>query len=365
MTKVWDPGRQRDISSHLTDLAQGRVKYGISHLTYLDTFGFDIIREGNPVLCNQPGMFSLIGNRFGDAFISWVSMYSKAHLSSFMYLWCPKTKKTTYVYDPFFGLVISRNETVIDQNMLELRNRGREMFFYWKRAGSNGQMRICHILQYLASQSTLPYPIQQQRQNSLIRPHVYTLSLLIRLSSNLKDKVLFEGGSIVTNKADQTKWIGLRNWLRMAKIWGFTGMPSYPPIYWADPATTPIPRFYNPDDIQTPVQQQPDNPPAQPLTPIPSDPISNHSSNFFSNLPDLSNIDVVDFAEIYPSSTGALTIREGNPPKKRAKTMVEGKGKGKAVMVNEDTSSKSDSDENWVPSDILKGECAEGKKNKK
>ncbi|XP_009785940.1 uncharacterized protein [Nicotiana sylvestris] len=35
MTKVWDPGRQRDISSHSTDLAKGRVKYGIYHLTYL------------------------------------------------------------------------------------------------------------------------------------------------------------------------------------------------------------------------------------------------------------------------------------------------------------------------------------------
>lgn len=121
--------------------------------------------------------------------------------------------------------------------------------------------------------------------------------------------------------------------------------------------------MYIPDDIRTPAQQQLDNPPPQPLTPIPSDPISNHSSNIFSNLPDLSNISVVDFAEIYPSSIGALTIREGNPPKKKAKTIVEGKGKGKAVMMDEDTISESDSDENWVPSDILKGyrEGAEGK----
>ncbi|KAL3372232.1 hypothetical protein AABB24_008663 [Solanum stoloniferum] len=108
-----------------------------------------------------------ICERFGDAFISWVPMYSEAKLAFVIYLWCPKTKGTTYVYDAFFKPVILRHEPEIDKNLLELRTRAGDMFFlYWQKAASYGQTRVFDILQYIASQSNPPPPTQPQRQSS-------------------------------------------------------------------------------------------------------------------------------------------------------------------------------------------------------
>ncbi|CAN4122971.1 unnamed protein product [Withania somnifera] len=105
--------------------------------------------------------------RFGDAFISWVPMYSEAKLAFVIYLWCPKTKGTTYVYDAFFRPVILRHEPEIDKNLLELRTRAGDMLFlYWQKAASYGQTRVFDILQYIASQSNPPFPTQPQRQSS-------------------------------------------------------------------------------------------------------------------------------------------------------------------------------------------------------
>ncbi|WMV27727.1 hypothetical protein MTR67_021112 [Solanum verrucosum] len=102
-----------------------------------------------------------ICERFGDAFISWVPMYSEAKLAFVIYLWCPKTKGTTYVYDAFFKPVILRHEPEIDKNLLELRTRAGDMFFlYWQKAASYGQTRVFDILQYIASQSNPPPPTQ-------------------------------------------------------------------------------------------------------------------------------------------------------------------------------------------------------------
>ncbi|XP_009772284.1 putative HVA22-like protein g [Nicotiana tabacum] len=104
--------------------------------------------------------------RFGDAFVSWVPMYSEAKLAFFIYLWCPKTKGTTYVYDSFFRPVVLRHETDIDRSLLELRTRAGDMaLLYWQNAASYVQTRIFDILQYIASQST-PRATQPQRQSS-------------------------------------------------------------------------------------------------------------------------------------------------------------------------------------------------------
>ncbi|KAL3514758.1 hypothetical protein ACH5RR_027475 [Cinchona calisaya] len=103
--------------------------------------------------------------RLGDAFISWVPMYSEAKLAFFIYLWCPKTKGTTYVYDSFFRPIVSEHETDIDRNLLELRIRAGDMVvLYCQKAISYGQTRIFDILQYIASQSTPPQPAQRQTQ---------------------------------------------------------------------------------------------------------------------------------------------------------------------------------------------------------
>lgn len=103
--------------------------------------------------------------RVGDAFISWVPMYSEAKLAFFIYLWYPKTKGTTYVYDSFFRPIVSEHETEIDRNLLELRTRAGDMaVLYWQKAVSYGQTRIFDILQYIASQSAQPRPAQMQTQ---------------------------------------------------------------------------------------------------------------------------------------------------------------------------------------------------------
>ncbi|XP_035538566.1 putative HVA22-like protein g isoform X2 [Juglans regia] len=93
--------------------------------------------------------------RIGDAFISWVPMYSEAKLAFFIYLWYPKTKGTTYVYDSFFRPYVAKHETEIDRNLLELRTRAGDIaILYWQRAASYGQTRMYDILQYVAAQST-------------------------------------------------------------------------------------------------------------------------------------------------------------------------------------------------------------------
>lgn len=47
---------------------EGKVKYGIPHLTCLGTFGVDVSLEGNLILCrqvDQPGMIGRVGNILG------------------------------------------------------------------------------------------------------------------------------------------------------------------------------------------------------------------------------------------------------------------------------------------------------------
>ncbi|KAI4339927.1 hypothetical protein MLD38_024812 [Melastoma candidum] len=101
--------------------------------------------------------------RFGDAFISWVPMYSEAKLAFFIYLWYPKTRGTTYVYDSFFRPYLSKHETDIDRNLLELRTWvGDFAILYWQRAASYGQTRVFDVLQYIAAQSA-PRPAQPQQ----------------------------------------------------------------------------------------------------------------------------------------------------------------------------------------------------------
>ncbi|KAJ7966858.1 HVA22-like protein [Quillaja saponaria] len=106
-----------------------------------------------------------VSERIGDAFISWLPMYSEAKLAFFIYLWYPKTKGTTYVYDSFFRPYVAKHETEIDRNLLELRTRaGDIVVLYWQKAASYGQTRIYDILQYVAAQSTTrPRPVQPQQ----------------------------------------------------------------------------------------------------------------------------------------------------------------------------------------------------------
>ncbi|XP_054817923.1 putative HVA22-like protein g [Prosopis cineraria] len=108
--------------------------------------------------------------RIGDAFISWIPMYSEAKLAFVIYLWYPKTMGTTYVYDSFFRPYVAKHETEIDRSLLELRTRAGDIaVLYWQRAASYGQTRIYDILQYVAAQSTPSPRPAQQRQGARVR----------------------------------------------------------------------------------------------------------------------------------------------------------------------------------------------------
>ncbi|CAN1314895.1 HVA22-like protein i [Linum perenne] len=107
-----------------------------------------------------------VSERIGDAFVSWVPMYSEAKLAFFIYLWYPKTKGSTYVYESFFRPYIAKHENEIDRNLLELRTRAGDMaIIYWQRAASYAQTRVFDILQFVAAQST-PSPRATQVLNS-------------------------------------------------------------------------------------------------------------------------------------------------------------------------------------------------------
>lgn len=112
--------------------------------------------------------------RVGDAFVSWVPMYSEAKLAFFLYLWYPKTKGTTYVYDCFFKPFISNHEAEIDRNLVELRVRAEDLAVsYSQTAVKYIQTRTFDILQYVASQSTPHRASQPQQQAAkVIQPPV-------------------------------------------------------------------------------------------------------------------------------------------------------------------------------------------------
>ncbi|XP_042063434.1 putative HVA22-like protein g isoform X2 [Salvia splendens] len=100
--------------------------------------------------------------RIGDIFIGWVPMYGEAKLAFFIYLWFPKTKGTAYVYDSFFRPYVAKHETEIDRNLVELKLKAGDMAVsYWQKVATYGQTRIFDILQYIASQSPPPRPVQR------------------------------------------------------------------------------------------------------------------------------------------------------------------------------------------------------------
>ncbi|XP_078178159.1 putative HVA22-like protein g [Carex rostrata] len=92
--------------------------------------------------------------RVADNFVSWLPMYSEAKLALIVYLWYPKTKGTTYVYDTFFRPYLSRHETQIDRHLLELHTRVSDVAsLFFHRLANYGQSRVYEVLEYVASQS--------------------------------------------------------------------------------------------------------------------------------------------------------------------------------------------------------------------
>ncbi|RAL40430.1 unnamed protein product [Cuscuta campestris] len=112
--------------------------------------------------------------RIADSFISWVPMYSEAKLAFYIYLWFPKTKGTTYVYESFFKPLVQEHREEIDRNLEELKARaGDTIFSYWRKAAGYGKTRFLDILAYVAAQSTASPPSappRRQGSNKVTRP---------------------------------------------------------------------------------------------------------------------------------------------------------------------------------------------------
>ncbi|KAL1534780.1 putative HVA22-like protein g [Salvia divinorum] len=110
--------------------------------------------------------------RIGDTFIGWVPMYGEAKLAFFIYLWYPKTKGTTYVYDSFFRPYVAKHETEIDRSLLELKTRAGDLaFMYWQKSASYAQTRVFDILQFVTAQSTPKQSAQpSQKESKVLKP---------------------------------------------------------------------------------------------------------------------------------------------------------------------------------------------------
>ncbi|XP_023644144.1 putative HVA22-like protein g isoform X2 [Capsella rubella] len=105
--------------------------------------------------------------RVCDALVSWLPMYSEAKLAFFIYLWFPKTKGTTYVYDSFFRPYISKHENEIDRSLVEVRTRAGDIaMIYLQKAISHGQTRFFEILHYITEHSTPKSHSQEKKQTT-------------------------------------------------------------------------------------------------------------------------------------------------------------------------------------------------------
>ncbi|XP_059651169.1 putative HVA22-like protein g [Cornus florida] len=85
--------------------------------------------------------------RVVDNLFSWLPLYGEAKIALFIYLWYPSTKGSVYVYKTFFRPYVASHEREIDHNLLEVKNRVRELrVLLWHKAGSYGQIRFFDIL---------------------------------------------------------------------------------------------------------------------------------------------------------------------------------------------------------------------------
>ncbi|CAN8312637.1 unnamed protein product [Cochlearia groenlandica] len=151
-----------------------------------------------------------IFERVGDAFASWVPLYSEAKLAFFIYLWFPKTRGTTYVYDSFFRPYVAKHENEIDRNLVELRTKAGDMaVIYCRKAVCYGQTRFTEILHFVALQSTPkpkpkekkqpspPVEEEKQKQPDLKANQAASSSPQVRLQPNKKPLVITKEPIIV------------------------------------------------------------------------------------------------------------------------------------------------------------------------
>ncbi|CAN6586765.1 unnamed protein product [Malus baccata var. baccata] len=92
--------------------------------------------------------------RVGDVFISWLPMYGEGKVALFIYLWCPKTKGTFFVYKTFLRPYVAKHETDIDRKLLEMRARAWDLtVLYWQNFAQYGHAAFLQALRYMAANS--------------------------------------------------------------------------------------------------------------------------------------------------------------------------------------------------------------------
>ncbi|GAB2300746.1 hypothetical protein Dimus_034783 [Dionaea muscipula] len=93
--------------------------------------------------------------RFGDMLILWLPLYSELKLVFIIYLWYPKTKGTSYVYQSFLQPLVLKHETDIERRLQELRLRAWDLaIYYLQNCTQLGQSAFFQVLQYIANQSS-------------------------------------------------------------------------------------------------------------------------------------------------------------------------------------------------------------------
>ncbi|XP_022980901.1 HVA22-like protein i [Cucurbita maxima] len=212
--------------------------------------------------------------RIGDAFISWVPMYSEAKLAFYIYLWYPKTKGTTYVYDSFFRPYVAKHETDIDQNLLELRTRAGDIaVIYWQRAASYGQTRVYEILQYVAAQSTAK-PHKAQKQPAVAKAKVLPDNVTSKSTGATTNQVLIDSSSSPSSsqQKDVAEEVGVS---QVSKLKTTFEVPSSPKVSKPSKNTVEVPH--------TPKGLKPSTSVNVPNTPkaaaVPSEPASSSSQS--------------------------------------------------------------------------------------
>ncbi|KAI3844853.1 hypothetical protein MKW92_048533, partial [Papaver armeniacum] len=129
-----------------------------------------------------------------------VPMYFEAKLAFFIYLWYPKTKGTTYVYESFFRPYLAKHETEIDRSILELRARFTDVtLLYVQKATSYGQTRAIEVMQYVAAQTVLkPIPTQQE-QSGAVTKQSSTLAQNLQSIPTAEDKPHKQPSTVTQN----------------------------------------------------------------------------------------------------------------------------------------------------------------------
>ncbi|KAL2508996.1 putative HVA22-like protein g [Forsythia ovata] len=113
--------------------------------------------------------------RFVDTFISWLPMYDEIKLALIIYLWCPKTKGTRYVYESFLRPILLKHEKDVDRSLLEFRERAWTLaIFYWQNCTQHGSEKIFQFLQFVAAKSAKITPgsqnVESQHSNGAPPP---------------------------------------------------------------------------------------------------------------------------------------------------------------------------------------------------